>query len=668
MSTVIKNISPTSPDDAVTPLLAQYLGLKAQHQDCLLFFRLGDFYELFFEDAVKASKALDIALTRRGQMQGQDVPMCGVPVHAYENYLSKLIKHGFRVAICEQTESPAEAKKRGHKSIVTRDVVRIVTPGTITEDSLLDSRSANFLACLMQVGDEFAVAWLDLAAGEPGSQSVSVAEISGVLARINPSELILPQRLLEQSEISGVLEQWKEQLAPQPNSRFDSENARRRLAAAYKVNTLESFGDFSRAEVAALGSLIDYVSLTQKSDLSHLSRPSNSYSSQVAIDASTRKNLELVRTQQGERRGSLLASIDRTQTGAGARLLALRLMSPLTEPEAINKRLASVEFMVQSRGLCKKLRDALRAVPDLERALARLALMRGGPRDLASVRNAIAQADTIRSYLLEVMSKLPEDLRLDVEGLGDNSALHDKLDRALVADLPMLARDGGFIARGYSSQLDELVELRDDSRRLIAGLQQKYAQQSGVSALKIRHNQVIGYYIEVTPLHADKLMAQKENFIHRQSLASAVRFTTVELGELERRITEAADKALAVEMQLFSELVEGVMARLLGLRKTAAAIANIDVVAALAELAVEQNYVKPVVDGSLSFKIVEGRHPVVEQALKNDDNGSVTFVGNDCDLAEGQRLWLLTGPNMAGKSTFLRQNALIAIMAQMGSF
>jgi len=654
------------PEETATPLMAQYLALKAQHQDCLLFFRLGDFYELFFEDALKASRALDIALTKRGQFQGQDVPMCGVPAHSYETYLAKLIKSGFRVAICEQKETPEEAKKRGAKSIVARDVIRIITPGTITEESLLDGKAANHLACLAFAGDDLALGWLDLASGRPQVQSVSVAELNGALARIDASEILIPQRLIERPDLFEVLAPWKDKLAPQPNSRFDSENAKKRLLATYKVKELAAFGAFSRAEIAALGSLLDYAALTQKSDLAHLAPPQKITLAQtVAIDPATRRNLELTRTLTGERTGSLLSSIDRTMSLAGARLLGARLNAPLTDADAINRRLVAVDFFVKAPALREKLRGYLRQTPDLERALARLALNRGGPRDLAAIRDALKQAEQIRGALLAAGPKASEELQAETKALGEHNALIDRLGRALAAELPILTRDGNFIARGYAPQLDELITLRDDSRRLIASLQQKYADKSGTPGLKIRHNQVIGYYIEVTPTHADKLLAQKDLFIHRQSLAGAIRFTTVELGELARKITEAADKALAVELELFAGLVKEVVQYLTELRRAAEALAAIDVAAGLAELAVEQSYSQPIVDNSLAFKIKNGRHPVVEQALKIQGGN---FIANGCDLAPANRLWLLTGPNMAGKSTFLRQNALIAILAQMGSF
>ncbi len=655
-------------DPVITPLMTQYLAVKARHQDCIVFFRLGDFYEMFFDDALTASKILDIALTRRGQMQGQDVPMCGVPAHSYESYMAKLIRAGHRVALCDQTETPEDAKKRGGKSIVTRDVIRIVTPGTVTEDHMLETRTANHLAVLALTGEDMALAWLDLSQGKPATQCVSTTDLAATLARLEPREILLPQKLIEKPELYETLSTWRDALTPQPNGRFDSDAARRRAETIYGVQDLAAFGQFSRAEITALGVLLDYAELTQKTALKHLAPPTHDLPDSVmAIDPATRRNLELTRTLSGERNGSLLSAIDHTMTGAGARLLAARLTAPSTDVAIIQARLEAVEYFVNHSNLREKLRDILKQTPELERALARLALGRGGPRDLASIRDALRQTEMIRSALLAVMNSLPRDLTDSCKQLGEYNALVEKLGRALSENLPLLTRDGGFIASGFAPHLDEYIMLRDDSRRLIAALQQKYCHTSGVQALKIKHNQILGYYIEVTPGQADKLLAQKEVFIHRQSLATSVRFTSVELSELERKITEAGDKALAIEQQLFSALVDDVLRVMSELRQTAAALAMIDVSAALADLAVSEHYCKPIITYGVEFIITGGRHPVVEQSLRRG-RGSQSFVANDCDLTTSQRLWLLTGPNMAGKSTFLRQNALIALLAQTGSF
>ena len=655
------------PPDA-TPMMAQYLEIKQAHPDCLLFYRMGDFYEMFFEDAVNAASALDIALTKRGQHLGEDIPMCGVPVHSHENYLQRLIRQGFRVAICEQMEDPAEAKKRGAKSVVKRGVIRIVTPGTLTEDSLLDARSSNWLAAVAETAGGLGLAWLEMSTGELVVQPVERTGLGAALGRLDPQEVLISEKLSQTPELFELWGEWKSRLTVQPNPRFDSENGKQRLLTQYGVGTLDAFGNFSRAEVAAAGALVGYVELTQKGRVPRLSPPRRLGPGAVMeIDASTARNLELTRTLSGERRGSLLATIDRTVTGAGARLLCAHLTSPLTDPVAIGRRLDMVEFALTEERLRAELRQALRSCPDLERALSRLTLGRGGPRDLAAIRDGLRQAGLIRELLAGVLP-LPDGLAALDKRLGAHSELVDQLTQALAPELPLLARDGGFIARDYSYALDELVTLRDESRRLIAGLQTKYAEIAGVPSLKVKHNNVLGYHIEVTAAHADKLMSDRgrEVFMHRQTMANAVRFGTVELSDLERRISEAADKALAVELELFAGLVEVVAGRADAIAQAAHALAALDVATSLAELAEERRYSRPLVDDSLGFTIKGGRHPVVEAVLDAAHGGP--FVANDCDLAPDNRLWLLTGPNMAGKSTFLRQNALIAVLAQMGGF
>ena len=655
------------PPDA-TPMMAQYLEIKQAHPDCLLFYRMGDFYEMFFEDAVNAAATLDIALTKRGQHLGEDIPMCGVPVHSHENYLQRLIRQGFRVAICEQMEDPAEAKKRGSKSVVKRGVIRIVTPGTLTEDSLLDSRASNWLAAVAEAAGGLGLAWLEMSTGELVVQPVERTGLGAALGRLDPQEVLISEKLSQTPELFELWGEWKSRLTVQPTPRFDSENGKQRLLTQYGVGTLDAFGSFTRAEVAAAGALVGYVELTQKGRVPRLSPPRRVGPGAVMeIDASTARNLELTRTLTGERRGSLLATIDRTVTGAGARLLCAHLAAPLTDPAAIGRRLDMVEFALTEERLRGDLRQSLRSCPDLERALSRLTLGRGGPRDLAAIRDGLRQAGLIRELLAGAMP-LPDGLAALDKRLGAHSELVDQLTQALAPELPLLARDGGFIARDYSYALDELVTLRDESRRLIAGLQTKYAEIAGVPSLKVKHNNVLGYHIEVTAAHADKLMSDRgrEVFMHRQTMANAVRFGTVELSDLERRISEAADRALAVELELFAGLVDAVAARADAIAQAAHALAALDVATSLAELAEERRYSRPLVDDSLAFAIKGGRHPVVEAVLDSAHGGP--FVANDCDLAPDNRLWLLTGPNMAGKSTFLRQNALIAVLAQMGSF
>jgi DNA mismatch repair protein MutS len=655
---------PTPPLADASPGMAQYLEIKAAHPDALLFYRMGDFYELFFDDAVRAAGALDIALTKRGRHEGQDIPMCGVPVHAAEVYLPRLIRKGFRVAICEQMEDPAEARRRGSKSVVRREVVRIVTPGTLTEETLLDARRSNFLAALADAQGSLALAWVEVSTGEVGARLVEARTLASAVARLDPAELLVPDRLLQAPGLHELFRDWKSVLVPLPGARFDSTNGRKRLETLYGVGTLDAFGSFARPELAALGAVVDYVELTQKGRLPRLQPPRRQADGgALEIDPATRRNLELTRTLSGERQGSLLDVIDRSVTGAGARLLAERLAAPLTDPATIDCRLDAVAAFVADEALRADLRQRLRRAPDLARALSRLSLGRGGPRDLACIRDALAAAAEIGGRLARA-GTLPAEIAEAGRNLGHHQVLVERLGRALAPELPLFARDGGFIAQGYAENLDELRMLRDESRKLIAGLQSRYAGETGVASLKIKHNNVLGFFIEVSANHAEKLFAL-DGFIHRQTMANAARFTTVELGELESKLSSAADRALAVELRLFEDLVGEVTARAEAVALAADALARLDVASALAELAAERRHVRPRVDATTAFSVKAGRHPVVEAALAATGE---PFVPNDCELSETQRLWLLTGPNMAGKSTFLRQNALIVLLAQIGAF
>jgi DNA mismatch repair protein MutS len=659
-----------------TPMMAQYLSIKAEHPDYLLFYRMGDFYELFFADAAKAAEALDIALTKRGKHAGEDIPMCGVPVHAAESYLEKLIRKGYRVAVCEQTEDPAEAKKRGSKSVVRREVVRLVTPGTLTEDALLEPRSANLLAALGRSGADFAIASADMSTGEFSVAAVSREEIGTELARLTPRELLLPDSLLAHEDLAALFKSLGTALSPLPVSRFDSAAGERALKTHYNMLSLDGLGGFSRAELSAAGALIAYLDLTQKGRKAALGRVRREAPAHfMGIDAATRRNLELTSTLSGQRGGSLLAQIDRTVTACGARTLAQRLAAPLTDVRQIAARHDAVECFAADSERRRRAREALRAAPDIARALGRLSVARGGPRDLANLRDGVKAARALRDQLNG--EALKGEARAAIDTLTQNiaavSRLSDRLEFLLVEEPPYLARDGGFIRAGAHAPLDELRALRDESRRVIAGLESRYRTASGVSQLKIKHNGVLGYFIEVTQQHADKLMAGPKNgsgelFRHRQTMAGAVRFSTDELATLASRISEAAEQALALEAGLFDQMATLALEHGEQLGAIAEALGVLDVDAALGELAVAARYVRPQIDTGLSFRIERGRHPVVEAALQSANAGS--FVPNDCDLSPNARgrLWLVTGPNMAGKSTFLRQNALIAILAQMGSF
>ncbi len=663
---------------SATPMMEQYIEIKANNPGSLLFYRMGDFYELFFDDAAEASRALGITLTKRGQHLGQDIPMCGVPVHAADDYLQKLILRGYRVAVCEQTEDPAEAKKRGSKSVVRRDVVRLVTPGTLTEEKLLSPTESNYLMALARIRGsaeaQFALAWIDISTGVFRLAETTLTRLLADIWRIDPRELIVADTLFHDEELRPVFDMLGRVAVPQPAVLFDSATSEGRIARYFGVSTLDGFGSFSRVELAAAAAAVAYVEKTQIAERPPLAAPEReSAASTLFIDPATRANLELTRTLSGERDGSLLHSINRTVTGGGARLLAERLMSPLTDADKINARLDAVAYLLDDVSLSDGLRDALKQVADMPRALSRLALDRGGPRDLGAIRLGLYAAAKVAELLDQGL--LPDEL---AQALAALKALPVELEAMLGAtlaeELPLLKRDGGFVREGSNPELDEIRALRDQSRRVIAGLQLQYSEETGIKSLKIKHNNVLGYFIEVTAGNADVMMADAEakaRFIHRQTMAGAMRFTTTELADLESRIANAASQALTIELQAFAQMVEAVVSHAEAIKAGAFALAAIDVATSLAYLAAEQAYCRPVVDGSMMFDIKGGRHPVVEQALRRQSTGP--FIANHCDLSavNGNRngaIWLLTGPNMGGKSTFLRQNALIAILGQIGSF
>lgn len=668
------------PDDRIadvaTPAMAQFIEIKAANPDCLLFYRMGDFYEMFFEDAEVASRALGITLTKRGKYRGEDIPLCGVPVHAADDYLQRLIALGHRVAVCEQMEDPAEAKKRGSKSVVRRDVVRLVTPGTLTEDNLLDARRSNYLAAVARqkgadsAADCFAVAWADMSTGAFRLAETTSAALPALLARIEPRELLAADGLFEDDELRRTFKAASPAVVPLPRAFFDAATAEHRVADFFSVASLDAFGSFTRLELTAAAAIVAYVDKTQVGNRPPLDPPAReSLGGALAIDAASRANLELSRTLAGERRGSLLHAIDRTVSGAGARLLADRLAAPLADPDVIRDRLDAVDFFLAETTLRARLRRDLAGVPDMARALTRISLDRGGPRDLAAIAGGLNAAAQLAIDLRDAGGAGSEIDRI-AQGLEAAPAeLADRLLAALDDELPLLKRDGGFVRLGFRSDLDESRALRDQSRQVIAALQQTYAETSGIRSLKVKHNGVLGYFIEVAPNYAQSMTSEPLNrlFIHRQTLAGAMRFSTTELSELEGRIASAAERSLAIELSVFAELARATVEAGSAIKRAADMLAALDVATALAELAAAEGYVRPRVDNSLTFRIDGGRHPVVEQMLR-EEGGS--FVANACDVGgdAAGKLWLVTGPNMAGKSTFLRQNALIAVLAQIGSF
>jgi DNA mismatch repair protein MutS len=661
----------------LTPMMAQYFEIKAANRDCLLFYRMGDFYELFFDDAEVASRALGIVLTKRGKHDGEDIRMCGVPIERADDYLNRLIALGHRVAVCEQLEDPAEAKRRGAKSVVKRDVVRLVTPGTITEERLLEPGRARLLVAVQRVRasdgrSSYGLAALDLSTGAFALSEADETGLAAEIARLEPSEIVASQGVFDEPAFGRLVADLSVPATPLAREAGDGSAAERRVCEFYGVETLDGFGAFSRAEIAAAALALAYVKRTQFEARPALSPPTRrARGSSLEIDPATRANLELTRTLSGAREGSLLAAIDLTVTPAGARLMAERLASPLTDPAAIDERLDAVEFLIEAAPTRDALRRELAGAPDFLRSLSRLSLDRAGPRDLAAVRDGLAAAGALARILASAGELPPELMRAYVALRTECGALKAELQATLADDLPLVKRDGGFVRAGALPPLDEARSLRDESRRVIADMQAAYARETGVRQLRIRHNNVLGYYIEAPQAQGEALLKPPLNatFIHRQTMAGALRFATNALIELEAKIASAADRALKLELDAFERLREASLAEGEALRAFGAALAAVDVAAALAELAAKQDWTRPRVDSSLAFRIEGGRHPVVEAALKA---AGEPFVANDCDLtgdiADGGRIAVVTGPNMAGKSTYLRQNALIALIAQMGSY
>jgi DNA mismatch repair protein MutS len=661
----------------LTPMMAQYFEIKSANPDSLLFYRMGDFYELFFEDAEVASRALGIVLTKRGKHEGEDIRMCGVPIERADDYLHRLIVLGHRVAVCEQLEDPAEARKRGAKSVVRRDVVRLVTPGTLTEERLLEPGRSNLLLAVVRLkkGDGasvYGLASLDISTGAFVLSEVEETQLGPEFARLEPSEIVAPEPLFADPAFARLVKEARIAAAPFSREPANAEGAEKRVAEFYGVETLDGFAAFTRAEVAAAALALAYLKRTQIDATPHLSPPQRrARGTALEIDAATRTNLELTRTLSGERAGSVLATIDFTRTSAGARLIAERLASPLTDVNEIHRRQDAVAFFVEAPSLREAMRAGLAATPDFLRALSRLGLDRGGPRDLAALRDGLGasalvaerleRADDAPAALLDAYARLKRD----------DGELTRRLGLALADELALNRRDGGFVRSGFAAELDELRALRDKSRDVIVGMQASYAEETGIRQLKIKHNNVLGYFLETPQAAGEGLLKAPFNatFIHRQTMAGAMRFTTNALVDLETRIASAADGALKLELSIFAELTQAALACEDVLRGLGSALAEIDVAAALAELAVKRDWTRPKVDRSLDFRVEGGRHPVVEAALA--ERGE-PFIANDCDLSgrpgEGGRMAIVTGPNMAGKSTFLRQNALIAALAQAGAY
>ena len=645
-------------------MMSQYMEIKSDYSEALLFYRMGDFYELFFEDAKVAASALDIALTKRGKHSGEDIPMCGVPHHSAENYIYTLINKGFRVAICEQMESPEEAKKRGYKAVVKREVVRLVTPGTLTEDNLLDAKKSNYLASYSLVHKEASVSWIDISTGSFYISSITPEKLGSELTRLSPSEILLSEDLAKAHR--DLAEEFGISVTELGKSAFDSSSARERLKKIFNVETVDGLGTFNRAELSSMGAIIEYLQITQKGKLPMLSRPRRELNSSfMTIDTATRKNLELTKgLSSGNKSGSLLSVIDHTLTSGGARLLEKRVSAPSTNLDEIEKRLNGLDFMIADPSLSSSLRSELRKVPDLDRALSRISLERAGPRDLVAIRNGLIQSSIISKILSSLT--LPKLIKEKTAVFPEQDKFLGLLTEALVDEPPILARDGGFIREGFDPKLDEARRLRNEGKKIIAEMQMDLVKISGIQSLKIKHNNVLGYFVETPATHADRMLSPplSDTFIHRQTTANQVRFSTVELSEIETKILNAASHSLEIEKQTFKDLCGSILQYGQCITDIADYLSEIDLTIALSVLARNESWVKPAVDESLNFEISGGRHPVVEHALKKEGKA---FISNECNLNDG-KICLLTGPNMSGKSTFLRQNAIIVLLAQIGSF
>jgi DNA mismatch repair protein MutS len=653
-----------------TPMFQQFLEIKSENLDCLLFFRMGDFYELFFEDAVIASKELDIALTSRGKYDGNPVPMCGVPYHAYMPYLEKLTKNNYKVAICEQTESPKEAKLRGGtKALVKREVVRIVTPGTLTEDSLLEADKNNFLLSIYANNQNLGVSWLDVSTGELYTEACSKNNFLSIIARIRPSEILLMDSV--DDYYSDLIKKTFDcVISPLIQSLNNSKKAEKLICLHFGVKTLASFGSFSENEIITCWSLLDYVSLTQKGNLPPIRFPKSiKNESLMQIDNSTRKSLEINETLHGNKKGSLIDSVDMTLTAVGARQLDKDISAPLTNIEEINSRLDMIEFLIEEKTVKESIRKILKFTADIDRAKARIVLSRGGPRDIESIKLGIEAAHNLDNVLdKKTLKNVPKGFGVIKNNLGQCSELLNILKDILSEKLPLFIKDGGFIKTGYSKELDEVCSFRDESRQHILEMEAEERVKTGLTSLKIKYNNVLGYFFEVTHLQKKKFLEIKnsERFIHRQSLKGAARFVTEALSHLSESISNAAEQALDIELRIFEEVKGLIKTQHDALANISYAISRLDVVSSLAEVSILNYFVRPNILEDQSLKIIGGRHPAVELVMQK--NGENKFFSNDCHLKEEDKIWLLTGPNMAGKSTFLRQNALITILGQAGSF
>ncbi len=635
--------------DPTTPLMRQYHSIKQQVPNALLMFRLGDFYELFYDDAVLAARELEITLTSRNKEKGQPIPMCGVPYHAAENYIAKLIQKGHRVALCEQMEDPKVAKK-----LVKREITRIITPGTATESSLLRSHENNYLAAVVPNGTRAGVAHVDVSTGEFRATELDLADAPAALETLNVREVLSPEQLGFRAHCLGTpVESWT----------FDFDYAQRNLLEHFRLLALDGCGlEGKPLAVGAAGAILHYLRETQRSALEHLERPSfYDRSEALVLDSVTVRNLELVEPLfAGERKDStLLAVIDQTVTGMGGRLLRRRLLAPSMDRGEIEARLDAVEEFVRGTIVRSEIRKLLEGVLDIERLLAKITIGTAGPRDVLALGRSLALLPKLKQHLAECRAGRLSDLHQRTDVLAD---ARDRILNGLTDDPPVNIADGNTIRDGTNTELDELRDISRNSRQYIAQIEARERGRSGIQSLKVRFNNIFGYYIEISKTNLHLAPADYER---KQTLVNAERFTTPELKELEAKILEAEDRILAIERDLFNELRTATAAEAVRIRQSAAAVAEVDCIAALAQVASESRYSRPRFSEKNELRVMAGRHPVIEKLSERD---SVRFIANDLYLSDKEFIAVITGPNMGGKSTYLRQAALIVVMAQLGSF
>ena len=654
----------------LTPLLRQYLDIKAKYSDCLIFFRLGDFYELFFEDAEVSAKVLGITLTKRGQVEGKDIPMCGVPFHQGENYLSKLLKAGYKVAICEQTETPEESKKRGYKAIIERKVVRVATPGTLTEEIELGDTNNNYLMALIAVDKSYGAAWVDISTGEVSC--INCEDINDLLETClnkSPSEILVTENLFEKNYLTSIPKNHSVTFYDLETK--DLTKTKNSIINFYKKEKEFNVDNFSTSELLALHLILEYVLFTQNGLIPYLKIPDKvTKKNFLEIDNATKRNLEIVNTLNGDIEGSLFHSVDYTFTSSGKRRLRNDLENPLYSFQKINERLNLVEFFFDNYNFINlSLNEKLKKIPDIARSSNRLSLNRGSPRDLLSIMQGLIK---VNELITDILSRAKEENYLTafnslIKKIHKNESIIkiiDELKNALKENIFIQNKEGNFIKEGYDEELDKIRTMRDDSRSLILEIEQKEKLQTGINGLKIKYNNFLGYFIDLSGVNHKLLKNENQQYIHRQTLKNSYRYTTKELIEVSEKILNANFLFSKKENEIYKNLISIIKTNARLIASTSDVIARIDVAQSWANYSIKYNAVRPTLLQNKDFTIIDGRHPAVEKSH------STKFISNSCILKEEDNKFfkLITGPNMSGKSTYLRQNAIILIMAQAGGF